>query len=82
MPTYRIDRWYWSVAAVNPATQVYSSASASFVGLTDAAYQQFLSDGGTPTKIDTEADLVWVFSNANYPQGAAGLTASAASVAS
>lgn len=68
--------WYWIVENTNPTSQVYSSASASFIPVTDAGYAAFSSVGGRATKIDTQAELIWVFNNAGYPAGAAGLSAS------
>jgi hypothetical protein len=77
MQPYRINDWYWTVADTNPTTQVYSSASASFVAITDATYQSWLGFmGNAPTQIPTQADLIWVFNNGGYPAGAAGLNSS------
>lgn len=76
MRIYSIQHWYWVVADTNQATQVYSSASASFIDITDAGYAAFLADANLPTKIPTQADLIWVFQNATYTAGAAGLSSS------
>lgn len=72
---YTPQNWYWIVAG--STTQVYSSASASYVPVTDATYEAWLAAGNLPTKIDTEANLQGVFA-AQYP---AGWTLSAAQVA-
>lgn len=42
-PPYRREAWYWFVAG--DRTQVFSSASLSYVPLTDAGYEAFLANG-------------------------------------
>jgi hypothetical protein len=56
---YNILDWYWKVTDSSPGTQVFSSASGSFVPLADATYTAWLAkDGGnTPTTIPTIAEL-------------------------
>jgi hypothetical protein len=62
---YDPKNWYWAVAG-NP-TQVYSSASAGYVPLTDPTYQSWLQNN-QPTFIDSEASL-WQVLSQSYPQG-------------
>ena len=52
---YDINNWYWVVA--NSATHVYSSAAGDYVPVANSGYQNWLSDGGIPTQIDTEENL-------------------------
>jgi hypothetical protein len=47
--------WYWIVNG--STTQVYSSAAGNYVPVGNAAYMAWLTDGHTPTRIDTEANL-------------------------
>ena len=56
---YNIYNWYWKVADNLPGSQVYSSASGTFVPLANATYVTWLAaDGGnTPTNIDTLVNL-------------------------
>jgi hypothetical protein len=63
---YRPSDWYWIVGG--STTIVYSSKSATYVAVTDAAYATFVAAGGRATKIDNETDLQWVFAQA-YPAG-------------
>lgn len=52
MQQYNINNWYWLVAG--NTTQAYSSASASYVALTDATYLAWLAAGYTATKISAD----------------------------
>ena len=74
---YNPSNWYWNVA--KSATQVYSSASAAYVPISNPAYVAWLSKGNAPTKIAVEADL-WGVLAAQHPTGlpAANATAQAA----
>lgn len=63
---YNIQNWYWIVGG--STTQVYSSASASYVSVTDTTYEAWVSAGNKATVIDNETDLAAVF-NQSYPQG-------------
>jgi hypothetical protein len=49
--------WYYSVRDHNPTTQVYSTASMSYVILADATYVAWLAAGEQATPIDTEVNL-------------------------
>lgn len=63
---YDPSNWYW---IVDKATdEVYSSAAADYVPVTDSAYTAWLESGGKPTPIDTEENLADVFA-AQYPAG-------------
>lgn len=48
--------WYWVVAG--SSTQVYSSAQAAYVPVSDATYQAWLASGGIATVIAAEQDLM------------------------
>lgn len=61
--TPSIGPWYWSVQGSSPGTQVWSSASGSFVVLADATYTAWLAAGCIATSIDTAADLNIVLNN-------------------
>lgn len=63
---YNVKNWYWIVAG--STTEVYSSAAAEYVSVTDATYEAWLAAGNIPTKIDSEESLQGVFS-AQYPAG-------------
>lgn len=56
---YQIEKWYWTVADSSPGTQVFSSASGSFVSTSDPTYTAWLSEmgGNQPTPIATLAAL-------------------------
>lgn len=60
MKLYDPKNWYWTVAG--DSTQVYSSASGSYVPVADATFIAWQSDGAQPTKIDNEASLGAVLS--------------------
>ncbi len=62
---YNPANWYWVVAG--STTQVYSSASDSFVLVTDPTYQAWLTKGGKPTKVDSLQTLSDVLSAAGQP---------------
>jgi hypothetical protein len=54
MLNYTVQNWYWVVGG----SQVYSSASASYVPATDTTYAAWLAAGGVPTKITTNDMLL------------------------
>lgn len=62
---FNIYNWYWAVGDQSPSTQVYSTASNSFVPLADATYTAWLGRGNAATIIDTMANLYIVFNNNN-----------------
>ena len=66
MQNYSPSNWYWIVGG--STTQVYSSAAAAYVPITDATYETWLAAGNSPTKIDNETDLGGVFAAAGCPQ--------------
>jgi hypothetical protein len=71
--------WYWVVAG--STTQVFSSASGTYVSTSDSNYQSWLAAGNFPTKIDTEANMIAVLATqapAAVVQSKAGLLAYAA----
>jgi hypothetical protein len=72
---YFATNWYWTVGT-GPANNVYSSAAAAFVPTSNATYVEWLAQLNQPTVIPTQADLIWVFSNAGCSQCAAGLSGS------
>lgn len=82
---YTATDWYWVVA--KSTTIAYWSKEASYVSVSDPAYVAFLTAGGKPTQIDSEADLEAVLA-AQYPAGwtsnssASAATASAAPASS
>jgi hypothetical protein len=53
--------WYWIVGG--STTEVYSSAARAYVAVDNGAYVAWLQSGGTPTKIDTDANLKVVLFN-------------------
>jgi hypothetical protein len=55
MKPYTPENWYWIVAG--SATQVFSSASGTYVPITDATYLTWTADGTLPTSIASEAEL-------------------------
>jgi hypothetical protein len=55
MSSYTPLNWYWVVGG--STTQVYSSASQSYVAVADATYSAWLAAGNKPTVIDTDNDL-------------------------
>ena len=52
---YNPSNWYWIVG--ESTTEVYSSARAEYVSLTDATYTAWLASRNHPTLIDTDANL-------------------------
>lgn len=66
--SYTPSSWYWIVG--ESKTQVYSSAQAAYVAVTDKTYAAWLAAGNLPTNIDTEADLWSVLATA-FPAGIA-----------
>lgn len=55
LPTYTPTDWYWKVN--NSTTQVYSSRVGNYIPVEDKTYVGWLSNGGIPTSIETEAAL-------------------------
>jgi len=64
---YNVTNWYWLVQPT-ASQQAWSSASATYVPLSDASYQAWLAAGNRPTKIGSEADLAEVFTS-QFPAG-------------
>lgn len=56
MSNYNPKSWYWIVAG--STEQVYSSASSSYVPVTDAIYETWLAAGNIPTKISANDMLL------------------------
>jgi hypothetical protein len=56
------SNWYWFVASNNPSTEVFSSASGTYVPTTDTTYQAWLaaSSTGRATPILNEQELLAV----------------------
>lgn len=52
---YNVNDWYWVVAG--SSTHVYSSASQSYVSVSDSTYLAWVAAGGVATPIATEALL-------------------------
>lgn len=69
---YNPANWYWLVAD-GPPDQIYSSAAANYLPLTDAGYVAWLANDNTATNIDSAASLVGVLADA-YPAGQAGVS--------
>jgi hypothetical protein len=65
LPFYDITNWYWAVGDQSPSTQVYSTASNSFVPLSNTTYTAWLAAGGVTTVIDTMVNLYGVFNQQN-----------------
>jgi hypothetical protein len=63
MSNYDPANWYWVVGG--STSQVYASARAAYVDVTDTTYEAWLSAGGFPTKIDTDSDLKLVLFQAD-----------------
>ena len=55
MTSYNEANWYWFIGS--DTTQVWSSASNTFVTVSDATYLTWLDDGGTPSKYNSFTDL-------------------------
>ena len=72
-PPYTPSNWYWNVG--QSTTQVWSSARAQYVPLTDTTYVAWLAAGNVPTPIADIASLQIVLAAA-YPAGAPATTAS------
>lgn len=75
---YIPSNWYWIVAG--STTQVYSSARATYVPLTDTTYVAWLAAGGRATAIDSEVSLQVVFAEW-FPAGWAPTSAQKATAA-
>lgn len=60
---YTAENWYWIVAG--DATKVFSSASGDYVLVADVTYQNWLSMGGVPTRIESEVSLGDVLGDAD-----------------
>jgi len=60
---FNIYNWYWKVGDQSPGTQVYSTASNSFVPLSDTTYTTWTGRGNVATVIDTMANLYSVFNS-------------------
>jgi hypothetical protein len=56
MSRYNRSHWYWAVGG--STTQVYSSASSSYVPIADATYAAWLVAGNTPTRITADDMLL------------------------
>lgn len=75
---YDVTNWYWLVGG--DGTQVYSSASNTFVPISDATYQNWLTAGQIyspsrrATAIDSLASLSDVLSAAGLPVPSGGST--------
>src|ERR1019366_6157193 len=76
--------WYWAVAG-SSSTQVYSSASNTYVPIEDAAYVAWQAvQGGAATAISNEAEIwpyvsrqpllrqAWLFNGTTFAQPSAG----------
>lgn len=73
------NNWYWVVAQSD--TQVFSSASGTYVPLADATYQAWLGGGFNPSVIVSEDELIEVLGRLApgvFPTFPAGLSAYAA----
>ena len=53
---YNRSKWYWIVGG--STTQVYSSASSTYVPLSDSGYVTWLEAGNFPTKITADDMLL------------------------
>lgn len=56
MPLYNLRNCYWVVA--DNTTQVFSSASCTYVSVTDATYLEWLASYYNPMVVDSEQSLV------------------------
>ena len=77
--SYNPSNWYWTVAG--STSQVWSSARAIYVPVTDTAYAAWLAAGNLPSRILNEAELLEVIQQqapGSYPQFPSGLVAYAA----
>lgn len=80
MKTFNPTNWYWAVGG--STAQVYSSASNTYVALSDATFGAWRAAGGVPSQIASEADLwdvlaqagatiaAWLFDGATFSQTA------------
>ena len=66
MKQYNPANRYWAIAG--NTTEVWSSAAAAFVSVTDASCEAWLSSGGIPTNILSASELYDVLA-AQYPPG-------------
>jgi hypothetical protein len=66
--TYNPANNYWIVSG--DTTQVYSSASAQYVPVSDASYQTWLALGNLTSRINSEAEL-WDVLSDQFPAGIA-----------
>ena len=66
MAKYNPANWYWIVAGSE--IEVWSSATAGFVPITDAKYSSWVDQGNTPTRIVSLQELRDVLA-AVYPAG-------------
>ena len=69
---YNPANHYWQIGA---ASQVWSSAAASFVPLTNASYTAWLAAGNLATPVSTQAQITQALSAA-YPAGVPGTATS------
>jgi hypothetical protein len=60
--SYSPSNWYWVVAG--STTQVFSSASGTYVAVSDATYVAWLAAGNSPSRIASEAELSAVLAKA------------------
>jgi hypothetical protein len=78
---YNPANWYWIVNG--STTQVYSSASNTYVPATDATYESWLVQGSKPSRIVSEVELwgvvstyglfpSWMFNGTTFAQPSAG----------
>lgn len=56
MMQYNPSNWYWLVAG--STTQVYSSASNTYVSVSDTTYEAWVASGGVATKISANDMLL------------------------
>jgi hypothetical protein len=73
MIIYNPSNWYWYVSG--DQTKAFSSKSGDYVQSTDETFQAWLTAGGVPTPIDTEANLGVVLSPFMLRPVAAGVLA-------
>jgi hypothetical protein len=66
MIKYNPNQWYWIVAG--SATEVWSSAGAAFVPISDPTYTAWLAAGYQPTDVVSAEELYEVLA-AQYPAG-------------
>lgn len=66
MMPYEVKNHYWFVGA--DTTRVYSSASKSYVSVTDVLFMAWISSGNFPSNVSSEMILREVFAQ-QYPEG-------------